>query len=147
MSTYYAVPYLFMGTLLYADSFLKIPSRYNSQDCVPYQSLRHSDLILWLLSWPTSADWGLVSLVGRICQGQDNLSNQRLDCTTLTCTSSLWLMPVHIVARKPQPSGQIKTCLCLVCQSLTTDFRGSRLHVMVLLGSYSLDYLDTPLLW
>lgn len=40
----------------------------------------------------------------RIYQGQDNLSNQRLGCSIFTCTSLLWLMPIHIVPPEPQPS-------------------------------------------
>lgn len=54
----------------------------------------------------------------RIYQGQDNLSNQRLDCTTFTCTSLLWLSYlVHIVTRKPQPSLAKSTLVCVLSVS------------------------------
>lgn len=83
--------------------------------------------------------------MGRIYRGQDNLSNQKLDCTTFTCSSLLWLMPLHIVTLKLQPSLTKSRLVCVLFVSvwLTTDFRESRLHVMVHvmlhLRSYSLD--------
>lgn len=44
-------------------------------------------------------------------------------------------MPVHIVPQKPQPSGQIKTCLFYASLWLAADFRDSRLYTKLFLGS------------
>lgn len=44
-------------------------------------------------------------------------------------------MPVHIVPQKPQPSGQIKTCLRYTSLWLTADFQDSRLYTKLFLGS------------